>query len=347
MTTESDGQPAEEHGGPRRPGSVLPLAVVAVLLAACGGTDAGAGQSEADAEAETVTLYTCLSDESIQPVIAAFEDGAPGTRVELFRAPTGELNARVAADVRSGGLQADVFWGCDPLTVQSLVDQDLVGGWTPPEAEDIPAEFRTDDYVGAHLLYMVAVHRTDVPAPEAWTDLTGPAYTGAVAVPDPSVAASALGTLGFFAEEPGFGVDFYRDLQANGAVQVGTPDEVTTGVAQGIYGAGLTTANSAYAAESDGSPVAVAWPEPGAVAIYGPVALATDSADSQGAKDFISFVTGADGQTVLGESGAYPTLPDAPGPTIPDGAPVVSPDWAAIAGNRAAILAEYQQVFGG
>jgi iron(III) transport system substrate-binding protein len=231
--------------------------------------------------------------------------------------------------------------------VQSLVDQDLVGGWTPPEAEDIPAEFRTDDYVGAHLLYMVAVHRTDVPAPEAWTDLTGPAYAGAVAVPDPSVAASALGTLGFFAEEPGFGVDFYRDLQANGAVQVGTPDEVTTGVAQGIYDAGLTTANSAYAAESDGSPVAVAWPEPGAVAIYGPVALATDSADSQGAKDFISFVIGADGQTVLGESGAYPTLPDAPGPTVPDGAPVVSPDWAAIAGNRDAILAEYQQVFGG
>ena len=81
--------------------------------------------------------------------------------------------------------------------------------------------------------------------------------------------------------------------------------------------------------ERDGSPVAVAWPEPGAVAIYGPVALATDSADSQGAKDFISFVIGADGQTVLGESGAYPTLPDAPGPTIPDGAPVVSPDWAA------------------
>src|SRR5688500_11985524 len=99
MTTESDGQPAEEHGRPRRPGSLPPLAVVAVLLAACGGTDAGAGQSEADADAdaETVTLYACLSDESIQPVIAAFEDGAPGTRVELFRAPTGELNARVAA----------------------------------------------------------------------------------------------------------------------------------------------------------------------------------------------------------------------------------------------------------
>ena len=64
-----------------------------------------------------MTLYTCLSDTSIQPVIAAFEKAEPGSTVELFRAPTGQLNALIAADARSGGL-ADVVWGCDPLTVQ-------------------------------------------------------------------------------------------------------------------------------------------------------------------------------------------------------------------------------------
>ena len=326
--------------------SLALTAAVALVLAACGdeSSDDGGGSEQAGG---SLTLYTCLSDESIQPVIAAFEDGASGRQVELFRAPTGELNARVAADVRSGGLQADVMWGCDPLTVQAWVDQDLVGGWSPPEADGIPDEFRTDDYVGAHLLYLVAVHRTDVPAPEAWSDLAGPDYTGAVAVPNPSIAASALGALGYFAEDPDYGVDFYRDLQANGAVQVGTPDDVTTGVAQGIYAAGMTTANSGYAAKDDGSPVDVAWPEPGAVAIYGPVALATGSADSPVAKDFISFVVGEDGQGVLGESGAYPTRPDVSGPTIPDGAPVVSPDWAAIGAEKDAFLGEYQQVFGG
>jgi iron(III) transport system substrate-binding protein len=345
MTTESDGLPVETRGGHRRPGTLAPLLAVPVLLAACGGPDASAGPN--GGEPETLTLYTCVSDETIQPLIAAFEDGAGGTRVDLFRAPTGELNARVAADVRGGGLRADVFWGCDPLTVQSLVEQHLVGGWIPPEAEDIPGEYRTEDYVGAQVLYMVAVHRTDVPAPETWTDLTSSTYTGAVAVPDPAVAASALGALGFFAADPDHGVAFYEDLKANDAVQVGTPDEVTTGVAQGIYDAGMTIANSAYAAESDGSPVAVVWPEPGAVAIYGPLALATDSADSDAAKDFISFVVGREGQTVLGESGAYPTMPDVPGPTIPDDAPVVSPDWAAIGERKDAILADHQQVFGG
>jgi iron(III) transport system substrate-binding protein len=315
--------------------------VLAPVLAACGAS----ADSQREA-APSLVLYTCLSDESIQPVIKAFEARDDGGQVNLFRAPTGGLNARVAADVRSGGLGADVFWGCDPLTVQALVDQGLVGGWTPADAKGIPEQFRTDDYVGGHLLYMVAVHRTDAPAPQTWADLAGGDYT-AVAVPDPAVAASALGTLGWFAAEPGYGVDFYRELKSRGAVQVGTPDEVTTGVAQGVYDAGITTSNSAYAAKDDGSPVDVVWPEPGAVAIYGPVALATHSADSKVAKSFISFAVSRAGQAVLGKSGAYPTLPGVAGPTVPDGAPVVSPDWTAIGADRDKILAEYHQVFGG
>jgi iron(III) transport system substrate-binding protein len=343
MTTRAVAKHARTTGSRRRPGRGALCAVAVLVLPACGGTDA---DSETDAApAEPITLYTCVSDETIQPVIEAFEESEPGGRVDLFRAPTGELNARVAADARSGGLRADVIWGCDPLTVQAFVDQDLVGGWTPPDADAIPTEFRTDDYVGAHLLYMVAVHRTEVPAPQEWSDLATAGST--VAVPDPSVAASALGALGWFAEEPGYGVDFYRDLQRKGAVQVATPDEVTTGVAQGIYDAGMTTATSAYAARDAGSPVDVAWPEPGAVAVYGPVALATHSADSGTAKAFISFVVSADGQRVLGEAGSYPTRPEAPGPTVPPGAPIATPDWDAIGRNKDAILGDYQQVFGG
>jgi iron(III) transport system substrate-binding protein len=341
MTTESIADHARGTGVRRRRLRVVLTGILVPVLAACGTT----GSTESDA-ASSLVLYTCLSDESIQPVIEAFEARDDGGRVDLFRAPTGELNARVAADARSGGLRADVIWGCDPLTVQAFVDQDLVGGWTPPVADAIPEDLRTEDYVGAHVLYMVALHRTDAPTPEAWSDLTGGDYD-ALAVPDPSVAASALGTLGWFATAPGYGMDFYRDLQRNGAVQVSTPDDVTTGVAQGIYDAGLTTANSAYAAREDGSPVDVAWPEPGAVAVYGPVALATHSAGSDVAKSFISFVVGEEGQTVLGESGAYPALPDVGGPTVPDDAPIVSPDWARTGADKDEILGEYQQVFGG
>jgi iron(III) transport system substrate-binding protein len=341
MTTTSTGRPARSRAGRRR-GAALAVALIA--SAGCGGPSDGDG-AEAGEQDRLLTLYTCVNDTTIQPVIDAFEK-TEAASVALFRAPTGELNARVAADARSGGLRADVIWGCDPLTMQAFVDQHLVGGWVPEEADAIPAGYRTDDYVGAHVLYLVAVHRTDVPAPSTWSDLAGPSYS-AVAMPDPTVAASALGALGWFAAQPDYGVDFYRRLREGGAVQVKTPDDVTTGVAQGLYDAGMTTANSAYAAKDDGSPVDVAWPEPGAIAIYGPIALATHSAGSEVAKSFVSFVVGEDGQAVVGASGSYPTRPGVAGPTVPDGAPVVAPDWSAIRADQEAFLADYQQVFGG
>jgi len=317
--------------------------MVSVLaLTACGGGDAAESPSRGT---QKITLYTCSSDETVQPVIAAFEEAEPGAEVALFRAPTGELNARVASDIRSGGLRADVIWACDPLTIQSFVDQGLVGGWVPEDAAGIPEKFRTDDYVGAHVLYMVAIHRTDVPAPGTWRDLADGDYK--VAIPDPAVAASALGTLGYFAQAPDYGMGFYEALEGDGAKQVSTPDDVTVGVAQGTYDAGMTIANSAYQAKQDGSPVDVAWPEPGAVAVYGPVALVKGTSNSRTAKDFISFVVSRKGQTTVADSGSYPAMQGVGGPTVPDGAPVVYPDWASIAQDQRTLLGDYQKIFGG
>ena len=317
-------------------------AVLGLLLlpVACGDDGGSSG-------GETITLYTCVSDTTVEPVIDAFEEANPGTEVDLFRAPTGELNARVAGDVRSGGLRADVVWGCDPLTMRAYVDQGLVGGWTPGNVSEIPARFRTADYVGAAVLYLVAVHGDDVEPPQEWSDLTGPDYADGVAVPDPAFAASALGAVGYFEAESGYGLDFFADLEQGGAVQVSSPDEVASGVAQGAYKAGITIANSAYALQQDGSPIGVVWPRPGAVAIYGPVALATDSEGLAPAEDFITYLVSQEGQQLIGEVGSYPTLPGVPGPTRPEDAPVVYPDWPAITAGQEDLLAEYQQIFGG
>jgi iron(III) transport system substrate-binding protein len=290
----------------------------------------------ATSRSESITLYTCVNDTTVQPVISAFKAANTGAEVQLFRAPTGQLNARVASDVRSGGLKADVIWACDPLTMQDFVTQGLVGGWTPQT--DIPETMRTPDYVGIALLYMVAITRKGQPAPANWQQL---ANAGKVAVPDPKVAASALGALAYF------GTDFYADLKSKGAVQVGTPDDVTTGVAQGVYDAGMTIANSAYAAAKSGSPVTVSWPKPGAVAIFGPVAVSKATENRQLAQDFASYVTSPEGQTVIGSSGSYPTLPNVPGPTKPENAPTVQPDWKTLASEKAALLKDYATIFGG
>lgn len=325
----------------RRLTATVALVPLALLPAACGSSGGSPGSGSGSA----ITLYTCVNDTTIGPVVDAFEHAHPGTKVGLYRAPTGDLNARVAGDVRSGGLRADVVWACDPLTMQDYVKQGLVGGWTPETA--IPSRYRTSDYVGVALLYMVTVTGKGVPAPASWSDLTGSAYRRGVAVPDPAVAASALGTLGYFSAAKGYGVGFYAQLKRNGATQVSTPDDVVSGVAEGTYAAGISIASSAYAAKRNGSPIQVTWPSPGAVAVYGPVALAKDTKKAAAARSFISFVTGRTGQKVLAKAGSYPTLPGVGGPTKPVDAAVVSPDWSSLSTKKDRLLAQYQKIFGG
>lgn len=315
------------------------LALTAMLAAGCGGDDAASGD-------DAITLYTCASDTTVQPIIDAFESSSD-VKVELFRAPTGDLNARVAGDVRSGGLKADVIWTCDPLTMQGYVDQKLVGGYVPDDVSAIPAEFRTDDYTAAAMLYMVAVHGKDVPAPRSWSDLTGEDYADGVAVPDPAVAASALGALGYFSQDPDYGLEFYQDLADNGATQVSTPDDVVTGVAEGVYKAGITIEKSAFVAQEDGSPIGVVAPAPGAIAIYGPIALAADSAGSQPAKDLISYVLSKEGQETIADSGASPASSKVPSQVLPGGTTTVAPDWSAMTDQTEQLLADYQKIFGG
>jgi iron(III) transport system substrate-binding protein len=58
-------------------------------------------------------------------------------------------------------------------------------------------------------------------------------------------------------------------------------------------------------------------------------------------------VTSQEGQTVIGSSGSYPTLPNVPGPTKPENAPTVQPDWKTLASEKAALLKDYATIFGG
>lgn len=319
---------------------ILPLALVTAALTSCG-SGSGSGSPSA------MTLYTCASANVEQAVVTAFEHQHHGARVNVFRAPTGQLNARVAADTRSGGIRADAIWACDPLTMHGYNAQGLLRAWSPPNAADIPSAYRTPHFAGIDLLYMIVAVHKGVPVPASWRELLGPAYRGQIALPSPTFAASALGLLGYFAATPGYGIDFYRRLKDNGAVQVNAPADALTGVEQGRYAAGVTLANTAYAAQHKGSPIAIGWPKPGGVAIYAPIGLTTKKHPSPLAEQFADFAASRAGQQLMAGQGSYVTLPGLGGPPIPAGSTTTRPDWPSLFTRYKAILAEYATIFGG
>jgi iron(III) transport system substrate-binding protein len=347
-------------------GAIVAIAIAAILLAACsGGTSSSSSAaasvpSSAPASTEaasaaaasalaspsgSITLYTSVTQNTVDAVVKGWSDAHPGVTVDVFRAPTAEVAARIATDIQSGGLKADVLWLTDPLSIQGYADQRLLQAWSPPSANAIDPKYKTDTFFGTRLLNLVMVSGAKVtPTPNDWQDLTSPDYKGALALPDPGFAGSAFAALGYFSQADGYGTAFYQSLKDNGAVQVKAPDDVTTGVAEGRFKAGITLDNSARTAIKKGSPITMTWPSSGAIAIYSPIAAVAASTNQATADSFIDFALSPTGQDLIAGTGWQPMIGS--GGPQPGGAEV-SPDWKAMFGKQKDLLTAYHAIFGG
>jgi iron(III) transport system substrate-binding protein len=316
--------------------SVPPDPSGGVASASAGATAAASG---------TVTVYTSVTQATVDAVVDGFRQANPGLDVSVFRAPTGQLAARIAADLRDGRVHADVLWLTDPLSIQAYAAQGLLRAWEPANAAGIPAADRSTTYWGTRFLNMVMVRGATVtPGPAAWKDLADPAYRGAIGIADPAVAGSAFGALAYFDQAPG-GLDFYRALKADGAVQVQTPDDVVTGVADGRFKVGMTLDSSARAAIAKGSPIELVWPADGAISMYSPIGVVGAGLNPTAAQALVEYVLSTPGQSAIARTGWQPMRPDAGGPAAEG--PQVSPDWTAAFGRQQELLGEYRAIFGG
>jgi iron(III) transport system substrate-binding protein len=332
---------------------ILPVLAIAVLaLGSAAGPVLAQEVSPATSGAApvapegTITLYTSATQDTVDAVLAALAQVHPGLRVEVFRAPTGELDARIASELRSGGIGADVLWVSDPLSLQRYDDDGLLALLASEGLDAVPSEYRTDTAVGTRLLNLVIVAGADVdPQPTAWAELADPAYAGAVAIPDPGFAGSGFALLGHVATDPDLGFDFYQRLKDNGAVQVASPADIVTGVAEGRYLAGVSIDKLVRDTAAQGAPITLVWPEPGAIAVYSPAALLAASDTPDLGLAFIEFLVSPEGQAAIASTGWQPVRPDVAWDGV--AGPVVAPDWTALFGTQEELLEDYRAIFGG
>jgi iron(III) transport system substrate-binding protein len=303
------------------------------------------GAESLPAGTQSITLYTSVTQDTIDAVTAAFATVRPDIHVDVFRAPTGELDARIAAEQRAGGVKGDVLWATDPLSAAGYESQGLLETWTPSNAAAVPAVDHTAASWGTRLLNLVIVAGSGLsPQPQGWSDLTRTDYANGVALPDPSFAGSAFAALGYFASTPSFGMDYYRALKQNGAAQVNAIGDVITDVAQGQYKTGISLDKSVRDAVAKGSPITLVWPTPGAISLYSPVAIFSASTNQDAAKAFADFLLSKDGQAAISSTGWQPIRSDVP---WTESGPTVTLDWTTLYGQQQGLLSQYRQIFGG
>ena len=156
------------------------IAGLAIALAAPAMAQQEFGSPELIAAAKAegkLVYYTANFAEVEQQVINAFNKRFPEIKVEMVRAPGGQLITRVKTEAAAGKLIADVVDHSDRALMLPLVD--MFQDYAPPNA----ADYRPDAQISpklwprATLVWSIAYNTELVKnPPKTWMDLTKPEY---------------------------------------------------------------------------------------------------------------------------------------------------------------------------
>ena len=165
-------------------GKIVVVAAVAGLGLALANAPAraqdefGSPELIAAAKAEgKLVFYTANFAEVEQQVIKQFNKRFPEIKVEMVRAPGGQLITRVKTEAAAGKLIADVVDHSDRALMAELVD--LFQDYAPPNAADYnpDAQISPKLWPRATLVWSIAYNTELVKdPPKTWMDLTKPEY---------------------------------------------------------------------------------------------------------------------------------------------------------------------------
>lgn len=299
--------------------------IAALVLTACDADEALQEAEEQSADGhETITVYTSEPQEKIDELIADFAEVEPDVEVEVFRAGTGDLTARLDTELATGEPEADVFLAADAPTFEELTADDLLMPIESEHAEQVSQGFQDEDgyYIGTRLIPTVLAYNTNElsSAPGSWQDLTNPEFDSAVTLPNPSVSGAAAFNTAMWSLDENLGEEWFNDLGANSPVVQDSNGPVSQAVADGSQPVGVVVDFMMRDLRDEGSPVEVVYPEEGAPYIYQPIGIFESTSEPEAAQAFVDYVLSERGQEFAVEQNYLPVREDV---GSPQGAPAV------------------------
>jgi iron(III) transport system substrate-binding protein len=315
-------------------------------------TAATVGSSE-EAEAATITLYTSEPQEKIDEIIAAFNEQQPNITVNVFRAGTGDLTARIAAERTGDEIQADVLLAADSATFEAFKADNLLLKYTPVDIESVNPDVIDPDgfYVGTRIIPTVIAYNTnsvDSP-PTSWKDLTDTQYAGKIVMPNPDVSGAAAYNAAVWYSDNALGENWLTELAANKPIIADSNGPVAQAVASGTQPIGVVVDFLVRSLRDAGSPIDLIYPSDGVPYVSQPVGIFANTDEPEAAGLFVDFLISSAGQSIAVAQSYLPIRNDV---GTPEGAPaiddinIVTPDLVMIAKNKPIAVALFSKLFG-
>lgn len=318
------------------------LALVAAMLAPL-------TVQAAPAPTGTVVLYTSLPQDIATQFARTFMERNPQVRLEVLRAGSTDIERRIFAEMETGGIRADVLWMADAPIFLTLKARGQLQAYQSPQARAVPAAWKDPQgfFTAGRIINMIiAVNTTLIPersAPRRWADF--PRYGRTAAMPSPLFSGAVFVVAATFAKE--YGWEWFQRARREGVSVLQSNPDVTRALAAREYGVGMTLDFIAWGAIRQGAPLAIIWPEEGAVSIPSPVGITKDARNVAGARLFLDFVLSREGQQALVSQGIIPVRADvAPPAGMPRPAEIktlpIPFEWAAE--NAAEIRRRFEEI---
>ena len=274
----------------------------------------GAEDGATDSAAGSLTLYTSEPEEKVDEVIAAFNEEHPDVDVQVYRAGTGDLNARIEAEKASGSVEADLIWAADAPTFEAFKSEDLLAQLNDVETGEVidGAVDPEGYYVGTRIISTVLAYNTSVideaDAPQSWTDLTDARFRDKIVMPDPAVSGAAAYNATVWMNNDELGEDWLTALGENAPMIAASNGPTSQEIAGGGHPVGVVVDYLVRDLAAQGSPVKEVYATEGSPYITEPIAVFADSKSQSAAELFINFVLSKKGQELAVEQNYLPII---------------------------------------
>ena len=261
--------------------------------------------------AQALTVYTA-GPGSLAKGLAAGYEKKTGVKVNIFQATTGKVMARLEAE--QANPQADVLISASWDTAEDLHNRGWLLPYQSQNAEKVPANLKTDDYVaqGISALGIVWNSKSRTPEPKEWQDLTSADFKDKVTTPDPALSGASLDLL--IGLQNGMGDEAWKlfaQLKQNGMVVSGPNAQAVTPVMQGAKAAVFGAVDYvSYGNIAQGESLKVIFPASGTVIAPRPMMILKATQHADDAKAFVDYVLSPEGQALVADAWLMPARTD-------------------------------------
>jgi iron(III) transport system substrate-binding protein len=259
-----------------------------------------------------VLLYTSVPQELATQFADAFMKKRPEIKVEIYRAGSTEVGAKIAAEREVGGIRADLLWLADAPIYYDLRKRGELFGYISSDAKAIPAELKDPKglFTAGRLINMIIAVNTDVvpvkDAPKSWKDF--PEHGKKAVMGNPLYSGSNFVTVAAFVQKDGWG--WFERARAKGVAIVRGNSEAATALAGKEFGIAMTLDYIVAGLIKKGAPLAIVWPSEGAISVPSPIAIIKGTKNPDGSKAFVDYVLSKEGQEFLVKQEVIPVRDD-------------------------------------